>query len=307
MNFSGAIRAAFLVLPLTVLPTAVSQQTAHVELSVDLVLLNVAVTDQKDGQIVKGLNKEDFKVYEDKVEQSINSLSLEEQPVSWGLVLDRSRSMSGMIRDVHEAALHILDEGSAKDEMFIAAFNNKVELVRDFTSDRLALANSLAGLQADGGTALYDALAFGLDHIKRGQYQKKVLVVVTDGEDNKSRVSFNKLVQQGREAGVLIYLVEMFEPIQLPRSQLKGYNPRFPLERLAELTGAYAYFASNIERCRTTMDRIAREVSDQYVLGYYPTNRTHDGKWRKTKVVVSKPTNARYIARARQGYYAPLD
>ncbi|MEW6211361.1 MAG: VWA domain-containing protein [Acidobacteriota bacterium] len=271
------------------------QEDTAIRLRTELVSLHVLVTDQS-GRALLGFRKEDFRVYEDKVEQRISFFSADESPVSWGLILDRSGSMMGMMRDVYRAALHVIDEGTDQDEMFVVTFNDRVEIVSDFASDRHRMENSLLGLRADGQTALWDAVAFGLDHIKRGKNRKKVIVVVTDGEDNASHASFRSLVERVEEGDVLIYSVGMFES----GMRTGGDAARLELEKLAQATGARAHFPSDIEQCREAMKEIAREVSQQYVIGYYPTNTAQDGKWRKIQIRVGSHT-----ARTRAGYYAP--
>ena len=279
------------------------EETLKIE--TNLVPLNVTVTD-RTGRAVTGLRKENFKIYENGVEQQVDFFGPEQTPASWGLVLDRSGSMMGMIQDVYRAALHIIDEGTEQDEMFIVTFNNKTELVKDFTSDRHRLENSVLGLRAEGGTALFDAIAFALDHIRSGKQKKKVLMVLTDGEDNMSHLKFRKLVERVEEEGVLIYTVGMFGAMDGGMFGMGGErNARNELTKLAEVTGAMAHFPTNIERCRETMRQIAREVSQQYSLGYYPSNKTHDGKWRTIRVMVGELSGSKYVARTRAGYYAP--
>jgi Ca-activated chloride channel family protein len=213
--------------------------------------------------------------------------------------------MTTMMEDVYRAAIHVMDEGTEQDEMFIVTFNDQPEIVSDFTSDRHKWENSLLGLRAGGGTALYDAVAFALDHIRHAKHQKKVLVVITDGEDNKSRLSFRRLIEGVEERNVLIYTVGMFESMGRSWRGMGGGNARGELEKLAEVTGAGAHFPTNVEQCRETMREIAREVSQQYSVGYYPTNSTRDGKWRKIKVVATRQgeKDANFVARTRTGYY----
>lgn len=304
------------------------QENPGVKLSTDLVSLNVSVFD-RTGNAALDLKKEDLKVFENGVEQSLSFFSTDEAPVSWGLVLDRSGSMQRMIRDVYQAALHVMDEGTDDDEMFVATFNKRVELVADFTRNRRALQNSIADLRADGSTALYDAIAFGLDRMRMGSHQKKVLVVVTDGDDNASRVSFKNLVERAKEAGVLIYAIGMFESMNAElrpdgsdaRSSFRRLSgsggwqhgrfaaaefSRGELKKLAEVSGAVAHFPTSLAECKEAMRAIAAEVSRQYSIGYYPTNAARDGKWRKIQVKVSVPDGKiAYAARTRAGYYAP--
>jgi Ca-activated chloride channel homolog len=280
------------------------QDPTSLKLSTELVSLSVTVTDQK-GKAVVGLKREDFKVYENGIEQPLRFFSTEEMPVCWGLVLDRSGSMMDMIGDVYQAAVHVVDEGTEDDETFIVTFNKKVELVADFIADKHRLQNSILGLRASGETALWDAISFALDHLKEARHRKKVLVVITDGEDNSSRTAFRSLVARAEEAGVLIYAVGMFES-GMSSFGMRGGSPRSELAKLAEVTGARAHFPTNVAECREAMQQIAGEVGHQYSLGYYPNNPKNDGKWRKIQVVAgSSDGKTKNTARTRNGYYAP--
>jgi Ca-activated chloride channel homolog len=291
------------IAPLFLQPSKVLQESPTLKVAVDLVLLDVSVRD-KENHPVRNLNQKDFHVYEDKVEQPITSFSSEESPVTWGLVLDRSSSMQGMMKVVYEAALNVIDQGTSEDEMFIMTFNNRTEIVSELTSDRRQLRNSIFGLHAEGSTALYDAVDSALDYIKRGTHRKKVLVVVSDGGDNRSRIRFSRLIDWVRESDVLIYTVGMYgHMVNNPTEVRSSSQARQELKTLAETTGAYAHFPTDPEKCREAMGKIAQEVSEHYTIGYYPTNQTRDGRWRKLKVATS---NAKYIVRARSGYYAPM-
>ena len=281
------------------------QDSTSLRIAVDLVLLDVSVQD-KNGQSVRDLEAKDFRVYEDKIEQRITSFSKEESPVTWGLVLDRSSSMQGMMKEVYEAAINVIDQGTNEDEMFIMTFNNRTETVSELTSDRRHLSNSIFGLRAEGSTAVYDAVDSALDYIKKGKHRKKVLVVVTDGGDNKSRVRFSRLIDRAKESDVLIYTVGMYGRMgNNPTEARYTSQARQELKQLAEITGAYAHFPSDPEKCREAMDKIAREVSEHYTIGYYPANQTRDGKWRKLKVGVVGRPGGNYVVRARSGYYGP--
>ncbi len=283
----------------------VPQENSRLHVAVDLVLLDVGVQD-KNGQPVRDLKQEDFRVYEDKVEQSITSFNTEESPVTWGLVLDRSSSMRSMIDDVYAAAINVIDQGTKKDEMFILTFNNTTDLVAELTSDRRSLLNSIFGLRAEGNTALYDAIDSALDYIKKGKHRKKVLVVVTDGGDNRSQTRFKHIVDRAKESDVLIYTVGMFGLMtHNPTEARATSNVRHELKELADTTGAYAHFPLDAEKCREAMDKIAREVSEHYTLGYYSSNQTRDGGWRKLKVAIAGASGGHYVVRTRTGYYAP--
>lgn len=282
------------------------QESQTIKMATDLVSLSVTVAD-RNGKPITGLERGDFAVYENGIKQEINFFSTEEAPVSWGLVLDRSGSMQGMIANVYRAAVHVVDEGTEEDETFIVTFNKKVELVADFVADKHRLENSILGLRAGGETALWDAISFALDHLKQAKHRKRVLVVITDGEDNSSRTSFRNLAERVEEAGVLVYTVGMFESLGMRSFGMRGGgSPRLELAKLAEITGASAHFPTNVEECQETMRTIAGEVGHQYSLGYYPNDAKSDGKWRKLQVVVNQSeSKTRYVARARAGYYAP--
>ena len=279
-----------------------------VKIDTNLVVLRVAVNDQQ-GRAAMSLKQDAFKVYEDGIEQQVDFFSSEESPVSWGLVLDRSGSMMGMMSDVYDAALHVVDEGTSRDETFIVTFNKQFELISDFTSDRHRLENSVLGLRADGETALFDAVDFALDRLKHAKYRKKVLVVITDGEDNASRLKFRELIERAEEEEAVIYTVGMFGEMDSGSgflARLMGdRDGRGELKKLAEVTGGSSHFPNNADQCRDVMKEIAREVSQQYSLGYYPLNKERDGKWRKIRVMVGQTGGtAKLVARTRSGYYA---
>jgi Ca-activated chloride channel family protein len=251
----------------------------------DLVALNVTALDA-GGRAAGGLGQDDFTVFENGAEQPIALFSRGEAPVTWGLVLDRSGSMADMIGDLHKAALHAIAEGTAEDETFIVAFNETPQMSRELESDRHHLGTALLGLRAGGSTALWDAAAYALDHVRHGRHQKKVLVILTDGEDNRSACAFRDLIEFAERQEVLIYTVGMVES---PRC-LNRFTARSPwhgdLETLSSVTGARAHFPRNLAECRNTMKDIAREVAQQYTIGYYPRDLARDGQWRSLKVVV---------------------
>ena len=276
------------------------QEPPPIKLASELVSLDVAVTDRR-GRAVTGLTKEDFKVYENGVEQSVSFFSADEAPASWGIVLDRSRSMEGMLEGAYRAALDAIEQGTDDDDMFVVTFNDQAQLACDFTADRDRLESSVRDLRAQGNTALFDAVALALDHLRQGRHKKKVLVVITDGGDNRSRLGFRDLVRQAAEADAQVYPVGMFGPIGM-----RGSAAPDELRTLAEVTGGSAHFPTDVEQCREAMMEIAVAVSRQYSLGYYPTDTAHDGKWRKLRITVVRPAGAaEHAARTRRGYYAP--
>jgi Ca-activated chloride channel family protein len=276
-------------------------QDQSLRVAVNLVLLDVSVTD-KTGHYVRDLQQENFKVYEDKLEQPISYFNTGRAPVSWGVVLDRSGSMSGDTKEVYDAAVHMINEGTTEDEMFVLTFSRRIDTVTEFTTDRRKLQDALFGLHSQGSTALFDAVGAAVDQLKQGRNRRKALVVITDGEDNHSVLTFKQLLDRVRESDVVIYTVGLkitmgsFAQARIARNQL---------EELAQITGGYVHFPKDIEHCRKTMEEIAQEVSEHYTIGYYPTNAAYDGKWRRLHVVASNssPEHAKYIARTRTGYF----
>ena len=270
-----------------------------IKIDSNMVVLRATVTD-KNGNSVPGLKKENFHVLEDGVEQKIEFFSSEPLPVSWTLVLDRSGSMYTMMKDVYRAALHVIDGGTDRDEMSIVTFNEKAELVSPFERDKHRLQNALNGLWADGNTALYDAVALSLDGFRSANNRKKVLVIVTDGEDNASKLSFRALVDRAEEEDVTIYTVGMFSGME----SRKTIRFEDDLEKLAASTGGRSHFPENVRECQAVMDQIGLEVREHYSLAYYPANASFDGKWRQINLKVETGSRKSPLVRTRRGYYA---
>lgn len=266
----------------------------------NLVALDVSVLDKKRRSVDR-LAKEDFRIFENNVEQNIAFFSHENRPACWGMVLDRSGSMAAMMEEVYNAALHSVEAGTHEDESFIIAFDGSVEIVQDFTADRRKLLRTARSIVPGGSTALYDAVALALDHIQHGRHQKKVLVVVTDGEDNASRFTFGRLLDMVKESESLIYAVGLFESMDLPILNLLRRSTEKELKRLAEESGGLSYFPKNMKECDQACRDIAEQVSRQYSLGYYPSNTDWDGKWRDLRVEVAQPEQR--SVRARRGYF----
>ncbi len=209
--------------------------------------------------------------------------------------------MAGMIEEVYNAALHSVEAGTVEDESFLIAFNQSVDIVQDFTSDRRKLLRSARSIFAGGSTALYDAVALALDHIQNGRHVKKVLVVVTDGEDNASRFTFGRLLDMAKESQILIYTLGLFESTDLRILSLLRSRIKDELMRLAEETGGLSYFPKNMKDCDRACRDIAEQVSRQYGLGYYPSNTNWDGKWRELRVEVAQAEHR--SVRTRRGYF----
>lgn len=273
--------------------------------STNLVLLDVSVADRK-GRPVRNLEKGSFRIYEDGAEQEAAFFTYEQRPVSWGLVLDRSGSMSGMMDEVYNAALHSVEAGTPEDETFILAFDNRIDLVRPFTTDHPSLVKAIREISAGGSTALYDAVEQGLRELKRGRHQKKVLIVITDGDDNASRIGFEELLEKARRSEAQVYTIGMFSGMGfLDLFEPSDRRIKRQLELLAEETGAQAYFPKSVRQCDRDCKDIAEQVSRQYTIGYYPKLAQWNDQWRTIEVKVAG--SPAYSVRARNGYYAVAD
>jgi len=261
-------------------------------------VLNVSVFD-KDGKILRDLPKSAFTVYENGEKQEITSFRQEDVPISLGLIIDHSASMTDKRDRVASAALAMVKASNPADEVFIINFNEKAELVHEFTNDLKALENALRNINPQGETAMRDALLLGIEHLRHhGKRDKKVLLVVTDGEDNSSMETQQHLVQVAQQNDVIIYAVGLLgaeEPASAARAKKQ-------LEELTTETGGRAWFPNDVAEITNIAPEIAHEIRNQYVLAYPPSNNALDGTFRKLKVEVNVPGAT---VRTRSGYYAP--
>jgi Ca-activated chloride channel family protein len=266
---------------------------------VETVSVKVSVTDPLV-RYVTGLEKEHFKVYEDNVEQAITHFSQEAAPISAGIIFDVSASMkdNNNIKKAKNAITRFLESGNPQDELFLITFNNKTNLALDFTDQSTALENEAALQKPGGTTALWDAVYMGLNKIKEGKREKKALIVITDGEDNSSRYSAGEISDFAKELDVQIYAIGQQGTL--------GDTGRYSIQSIVNLTGGRAFFPNSFSELDYYVDLIHAELRSQYVLWYHPTNKVHDGKWRRIKVKLDAPRGLpKLIVRAKEGYNAP--
>jgi Ca-activated chloride channel homolog len=273
-----------------------------IKINVDLVVLHATVQDRKRIP-VSGLGKEDFQVYEDGVLQRIDSFSHEDIPVTVGLVIDNSGSMRSRRTEVIAAALAFARSSNTKDQLFVVNFNENVSfgLPADtpFTDKTVQLEAALSKIAADGMTALYDAVAAALEHLKKGDRDKQVLIVISDGADNASLHSRARIMTLARESEAIIYTIGLYDKDDPDR------NPG-SLKQLAKATGGEVFFPESVKDVLPVCERIARDIRNQYTLTYTPTNTRYDGKYRVIEVKAGAPGRERLMVRTRAGYYAPL-
>jgi Ca-activated chloride channel family protein len=275
------------------------------------VQLPVSVLD-KDGRPVAGLTKDNFQVFENKVQQQIKTFRHEDIPLSLGLVIDNSGSMRNKRERVNSSALSFVRESNPDDEVFIVNFDDAAYLEQDFTGSIGDLVDALDNLDARGETALYDAVYLAADHVKSGKKDKKVLLVISDGEDNASKYGINKAIEGLRQSKVTLYAIGLMEE----NDQRGGLFRKSPakkakedLIKFAELTGGQAYFPKTLDEVDQLVKTIAHDLRNHYNLSYVPANTKLDGSWREITVRINPPKNAPKLTwRAKQGYYAtPLE
>src|SRR6266571_839975 len=284
-------------------PSADKKPVQTLKVDVDLVLVNATVTDSLN-RYVTSLEAEHFQIWEDKVEQRVSYFNAEDVPISIGVIFDVSGSMKDKISTAREAAATFLKTGNPDDEYFLVNFANRPEVAADFTTDVTKLQSKLLLTPAKGMTAMYDSVYLGLEKLREGSNPKKALLLITDGEDNRSRYTFQNVKEFVKEQDVQIYGIGIVDEWN---SQLSaGHSGRAMIEELADLTGGRAFFPDSVYELEDICTKIAIELKNQYVIGYHSTNGAKDGKWRKLRVKVNPPKGIQHLnVRAKQGYYAP--
>jgi VWFA-related protein len=278
-----------------------------IQSQVSLVVLHASVLNDRS-VFVPGLKEENFRVFEDKVEQKLSVFKQEDVPVSFGLVVDNSGSMRDKRPQVNAAALTFVKTSNEQDEGFVVNFNDDyyLDTEHDFTSDLNEMKTALERIDARGSTALYDAVIGSLDHLKKGTRDKKVILVVTDGEDNASRHSLENAVEQAQRNDALIYAVGLFGDDDMKHNRRAMKKARNALTQLANATGGLAFFPENAADTEAICTQIAHDIRNQYTVAYYPTNTARDGSFRTVQIEVIPPhSSGKLSVRTRSGYYAP--
>jgi Ca-activated chloride channel homolog len=272
----------------------------------DLILIPVTVTDALN-RFVLGFQKQDFQLFEDGVEQNLANFSGEDAPLSIGVVFDESGSMSYKLQTSRAAARQLLNMLNPEDEAFLVEFADVARVSVRFTGRREEIQDALNNAQASGLTAMLDAIHTGLLEMKKAKNSRKAIVIVSDGGDNRSHYTPSQIESLVREAAVEIYAMGVFEPIFSTALTPEEITGPHLLSEIAMQTGGRAFAAAAPGDLPSVATRIAIELRNQYVLGYYPTNKTRDGKYRKVEVKVSPPTGIASPLKVhwRQGYYAP--
>jgi Ca-activated chloride channel homolog len=306
------VRRRFLLF--LILSTALlSAQTAsragagvNIRVNTTLVVIPVTVTDALN-RFVLGLDRQDFRVFEDGAEQKVKQFADEDAPLSVGVLVDTSGSMGSKIETSRQAVAQFLKTMNAQDEAFLVEFGDRAVLATGFTEHTDEIQSKLTSVEPQGLTALLDAVYMGLGEMKRAKNPRKALLIISDGGDNNSRYTTHQIENLVREADVQIYSMGVFGPfpyLGISSAELSG--PHL-LSQLSEQTGGRAFAATNDSALPSIATRIGIELRNQYVLAYSPTNQNRDGKYRKIEVKLDQPQGLPALkSRWRLGYYAPV-
>ncbi|HUX46218.1 MAG TPA: VWA domain-containing protein [Terracidiphilus sp.] len=274
-----------------------------IRMNVDLVLVPVTVTDPMN-RLVTGLEREDFQVYENNSRQKITSFAAEDAPVSIGIIFDLSGSMTSKLIRARDSILQFIKTANPEDEFFVIGFNDRPELIEDFTSSVEQIEARLATVRSGHRTALLDAIYYGVEKMRDARHQRKALLVVSDGGDNRSRYTEGEVRSQVRESDVEIYSIGIFDPYAATPEERNG--PML-LNDLCQESGGRMYRVDDLSEMGDIAEKISTELRNQYVIGYTPKDLSRNGKWRKVKVKLNPPPGLPPLTvHARTGYYAPL-
>lgn len=280
-----------------------SRRDARLRVDVNLVQVPTSVTDPMN-RLVTGLEKENFSVTDDNVPQTIRYFSSQDEPITIGVVLDLSGSMTSKFTRARKALTEFLRTSNPQDEFFVVGFNDRPSVIVDYTSDVDDVEARMVMLKPENRTALIDAVYLGVDHLRQARYDRKALLILSDGGDNRSRYTQNELERVVREAGVQIFSIGIFDNYApSPEEQL---GPVL-LKQICESTGGRLFIVgSDTAGLADIASRISDELRNEYVLGYSPSEPKRDGSWRKLKVKLAPPPGLPPLTvHFREGYYAP--
>ena len=276
-----------------------------IHFDVDLALVNVTVTDPYN-RLVTGLEPDNFRVFEDNIEQEVVNFSAEDVPISIGVIFDFSGSMSNKVGKAREAALQFFKTANPQDEFFLVSFNERAELTSSFTNSVEDLQSRLMLTAPKGRTALLDAIYLGLSQMRGAHNAKRALLILSDGGDNHSRYNESDIKRLVKEADTQLYAIGIFDPL--------GYRNRSPeelsgpslLSEVTEMTGGRVFAVEKLDELPDIASKIGMELRNQYVLGYRPSNKAHDARWRKLKIKLRAPKGLPPLSvYSKTGYYAP--
>jgi VWFA-related protein len=263
-----------------------------------LVVLHASIAD-KHGKLLTNLKQNEVKVFENGQLQQVKLFKREDVPVSLGIIIDDSASMQTKRARVEAAALSLVRESNPQDEVFIVNFNDEWFLDVPFTSDIHKMEQGIAKIDSRGGTAMRDAISASLDYMReKAKKDKKVLLIITDGNDNASNTSLEKIVSRCNQSETLVYAIGLFTE----EEKHEGSKARRALNELTSTTGGLAFYPKDVSEVQALASEIAQDIRNQYTITYSPSIQEEDGSYRQIKVVVDAP--GKPIVRTRSGYYA---
>ena len=290
--------------PASAAPAPKAQHGKSLKSEVDMTLVNVTVTDPY-GRLVTGLEQNNFRAFEDGVEQEIVRFSSEDVPISIGVIFDMSGSMADKVDKSRLAAVQFFRTANPQDEFFLVNFSDRAQLANTFTASVEELQNRMMFTAARGRTALLDGIYLGLSEMKGAHNTKKALLIISDGGDNHSRYSELDIRNYSKESDVQIYAIGIYESSPCGTTPEECSGPAL-LTDLTTSTGGRTFRVNSVSDMPDIATKISMELRNQYVVGYRPSDRTHDGKWRKIKIKLRPPKGLPPLTvYARTGYFAP--
>jgi Ca-activated chloride channel homolog len=279
--------------------------TNGLHMNVDLALVNVTVTDPYN-RLVTGLDPDNFRVYEDNIEQEVVTFSSEDVPISIGVIFDFSGSMANKVGKAREAAVQFFKTANPQDEFFLVSFNERAELTSAFTNSIEDLQSRMMLTAPKGRTALLDAIYLGLSQMRGARNAKRALLILSDGGDNHSRYNESDIKRLVREADTQLYAIGIFDPLGFRNRTPEELNGPSLLNEVTEMTGGRVFAVENLNELPDIASKIGMELRNQYVLGYRPSNKAHDARWRKIKIKLRAPKGLPPLnVYSKTGYYAP--
>ncbi len=280
----------------------ISKSDETLNINTDLITFNVSVSDNY-GRAVAGLKKKDFNIFDNGNGQEIHFFGDEDTPASIGIIFDTSGSMSeNKINQAKEALANFIQTSHPRDEFFLIDFNSRTEVLLDRTRDSDSILRKFTYVEPKGNTALFDAVYLGLEKVMNGSHPKKIILVISDGEDNNSRYTYKELRQRLIETDVTIYAIGVGGLLSSGKGRLSG---RDTLSELSSTSGGKAFFPKGSVEMNEAFERMALEIRHLYSISYYPSSFIADGKWHRLRVKVNFPLGTpRLTVRNRAGYYA---
>jgi VWFA-related protein len=296
-----ALVGATLCLSAQTTPAAPDDGPATFTADTRLVLLPISVAD-KNGKLITNLPREAFKVFENGAEQPIKLFKREDVPISLGIIIDNSGSMRDKRAKVETASLDLVKASNPRDEVFVVNFNDEAYLDQPFTNDIKKLEEGVARIDSRGGTAMRDAISMSIDYLKeKGKKDKKVLLVVTDGNDTASSGTLEKLIDKARDGGVLIYAIGLLNE----EERREAHKAKRALDAITKESGGLSFYPKDVTEVDRIALQVAQDIRNQYTIAYSPSIQALDGSFRQIKVTVNGPGHP--TVRTRTGYYATPD